>query len=72
MGSTTYQRGRSAGSSGMVTIKKECVYRHRFKSRDEARIAIFDHIEGYCNPHRRHSSLGNLSPLERRHCSRAL
>jgi len=56
----------------MVTIKKECVYRHRFKSRDEARIAIFDHIEGYCNPHRRHSSLGNLSPLERRHCSRAL
>ena len=29
----------------------------------EARMAIFDFIEGWYNPHRRHSSLGYLSPI---------
>jgi len=43
---------------------KECVHRHRFKTRDEARFEIFRYIEGFYNPHRRHSSLGNLSPAE--------
>ena len=28
-----------------------------------ARMAIFDFIEGFYNPHRRHSGLGNLSPV---------
>lgn len=38
--------------------------RRRFKTRDEARFEIFGYIEGCYNPHRRHSSLGNLSPAE--------
>jgi hypothetical protein len=42
----------------MSTIKNELVNRHRFKSRDEARLAVFSFIEGFYNPHRRHSSLG--------------
>ena len=29
-----------------------------------ARRAIFDYIEGWYNPHRRHSALGYLSPAE--------
>ena len=29
----------------------------------EARMAIFEYIEGWYNPHRRHSGLGYLSPL---------
>ena len=32
-------------------------------TRDEARLAIFDHIETFYNPSRRHSSLGYLSPV---------
>ena len=35
----------------------------------EARMAVFDFIEGWYNPHRRHSGLGYLSPIsyEQRH-----
>jgi putative transposase len=28
-----------------------------------ARLAVFDHLEGWYNPRRRHSALGYLSPL---------
>jgi putative transposase len=47
----------------MATIKKECVHRHRLKTRDEARFAIFGYIERFYNPVCRHSTLGNLSPV---------
>lgn len=50
--------------SVMATIKRECVHRHRFKTRDEVRLAVFTYVEGFYNPHRRHSTLGNLSPVE--------
>jgi putative transposase len=50
--------------SVMATIKKECIYRDSFKTRDAARLAVFRYIEGFYNPHRRHSSLGLLSPAE--------
>jgi len=33
-------------------------------SREEARRAIFDYIEGFYNPRRRHSALRYLSPAE--------
>ena len=38
--------------------------RVRFRTQSEARIAIFDFIEGFYNPRRRHSALGYLSPIE--------
>lgn len=64
MGETGMPHDNAVTESVMATIKKECVHRHRFKTRDEARFAIFRYIEGFYNPHRRHSSLGNLSPAE--------
>lgn len=64
MGETGVPHDNAVTESVMATIKKECVHRHRFKTRDEARFAIFRYIEGFYNPHRRHSSLGNLSPAE--------
>jgi putative transposase len=64
MGETGMPHDNAVTESVMATIKKDCVHRHRFKTRDEARFAIFDYIEGFYNPHRRHSSLGNLSPAE--------
>ena len=36
----------------------------RFTTRDQARLAVFDYIETFYNPRRRHSSLGNSSPDE--------
>jgi transposase InsO family protein len=42
-----------------------------FTSRDHARIGVFDFIEGFYNPRRRHSALGYLSP-ERYEATRAI
>ena len=51
-----------------ATLEYELLAQHRFKTQAEASLAIFDLIEGYYNPHRRHSALGYLSPnnFERR------
>ena len=38
--------------------------RRRFRSHSEARMAVFQFIEGFYNPSRRHSALGYLSPIE--------
>jgi len=48
----------------MATIKTELVHRRRFKTQDEARLALFRYIEGFYNPLRRHSALGYKSPVE--------
>ena len=64
MGSVGAPGDNAVTESVMATIKKECVHRHTFKTRDSARFAIFRYIEGFYNPHRRHSSIGDLSPAE--------
>lgn len=46
------------------SIKTELVYRKNFKTRDEAKRAIFEWIETWYNRERRHSSLGYMSPVE--------
>jgi putative transposase len=50
--------------SFFATLKTECFANQIPKSRREAKLILFDYIEGFYNPHRRHSSLGNRSPLE--------
>jgi putative transposase len=42
----------------------EWIKRHRYQSRDQARLSIFRYIETFYNPRRRHSSLGGVSPDE--------
>lgn len=64
MGETGVPHDNAVTESVMATIKKECVHRHTFKTRDQARFEVFGYIEGFYNPYRRHSSLGNLSPAE--------
>lgn len=46
------------------TLKIECVFRNHFKTRAQARLAVFDFIECFYNPRRRHSSIGYLSPVD--------
>jgi putative transposase len=50
--------------SFFATLECELIDRHRFRSHSEARMAIFQFIEGFYNPSRRHSALGYLSPIE--------
>jgi putative transposase len=51
-----------------ATLECELLAFNRFKTHREAASAIFDFIEGWYNPHRKHSALGYLSPnnFERR------
>jgi putative transposase len=44
--------------------KTELIDRRPFRSHSEARMAVFQFIEGFYNPARRHSALGYLSPTE--------
>jgi transposase InsO family protein len=46
------------------TLKKELVHRTRFKTREQARAAIFEFIEVFYNRTRMHSLLGYMSPAE--------
>ncbi|MGH8572910.1 MAG: IS3 family transposase [Gammaproteobacteria bacterium] len=54
----------AAMESFFSTLKIERVNRTRYRTRDEARANIFDYIERFYNPRRRHSTLGQLSPVE--------
>lgn len=47
-----------------ATLECELLVKHRFKDQREAALAVFDFIEGWYNPHRRHTSIGNISPME--------
>ena len=54
--------------SFFATLECELLDRHSFRTQAEARMAVFDFIEGWYNPQRRHSSIGYVSPavFERR------
>jgi putative transposase len=49
--------------SFFATLECELLDRQTFLTHGAARTAIFDYIEGFYNPHRRHSALAYLSPL---------
>ena len=49
--------------SFVATLKAECLAGEIPPTRAVARLVIFDYIETFYNPHRRHSALGYRSPL---------
>jgi putative transposase len=65
----------SMGSSGdgfdnalcesfFATLECELLDRRRFQTQTEARMAVFEFIEGWYNPHRKHSALDYRSPMQ--------
>jgi putative transposase len=74
MGSVGDAYDNAMCESFFATLECELLDRHRFKAPAEARGAVFAFIEGFYNPHRRHSSIGYLSPIdyERRHQATAV
>jgi putative transposase len=71
MGSVGDCFDNAMAESFFATLECELIDRRRFKTHSEAEIAVFDFIEGWYNPQRRHSSLGYLSPIkyEQRHAN---
>jgi len=64
MGKAGSALDNAISESFVASLKAELLYRHRFLSREAARTAVFDYIEGFYNRMRRHSSLGYLSPSD--------
>ena len=64
MGSVADAYDNSMAESFVSTLKRELIHRRSWPSRQTARTAIFEYIEGFYNTRRRHSALGNLSPRE--------
>jgi transposase InsO family protein len=45
------------------SLKAELIWRHTWTTRRETETALFQYINGFYNPRRRHSALGWKSPL---------
>lgn len=54
----------AVAESFFSNLKNEWVHHHDFKTRDEARLAIFDYIECFYNRNRIHQTLGYRTPDE--------
>ena len=63
MGSVGDAYDNAMCESFFATLECELLDRHRFKTQVEVRLAVFEFIEGWYNPHRRHSALDYQSPL---------
>jgi putative transposase len=64
MGSVGDAYDNAMCESFFATLETELLNRTSFKTQVEARTAIFEFIEGWYNPHRRHSALHYLSPID--------
>ena len=58
MGSVGDAYDNALCESFFATLECELLDRKRFQTQAEAKMAVFDFIEGFYNPRRRHSSLG--------------
>jgi len=63
MGSVGDCYDNAMAESFFATLECELLDRCRFKNHAEARMAVFEFIEGWYNPHRRHSSIDYHSPM---------
>jgi len=63
MGSVGDAYDNAMCESFFATLECELLDRQRFHTQADARLAIFDFIEGWYNPRRRHSALEYLSPM---------
>lgn len=64
MGSVGDAYDNAMAESFFATLECELIERSTFRSHTDAQAAIFEFIEGWYNPQRRHSSLGYLSPIQ--------
>jgi putative transposase len=54
----------AAMESFFSSLETERTARKLYRTRDEAKADVFDYVARFCNPKRRHSTIGYLSPME--------
>lgn len=54
----------AAMESFFSTLKTERLGRRQYRTRNELRADVFDYIERFYNPKRRHSTIGYISPIQ--------
>ncbi len=64
MGTVGDAYDNALAESFFATLECELIDRERFVTREEARTKVFDYLETWYNPRRRHSALDYLSPME--------
>jgi putative transposase len=64
MGSRGDAYDNAVAESFFATLKKELVHRRSWPTRRELVSEVFEYIEAFYNPTRRHSTLGFLSPAQ--------
>lgn len=65
MSAAGYCYDNAFAESAFASLKAELPgAEHPFPCKQAARLAIFDYIETFYNPHRRHTSLGSISPFD--------
>jgi putative transposase len=64
MGSVGDAYDNAMCESFFATLECELLQQRRFQTQAEARIAVFEFIEGFYNLRRRHSAIGYLSPFD--------
>ena len=64
MGSAGDCYDNALAESFFATLECELLERRTFRTREEATRAVFEYLEGWYNPCRRHSSIGQVSPMK--------
>ena len=54
----------AAAESFFSSLKMERVRGKVYRTRDQARADVFDYVERFYNPNRRHSTIGYMSPIQ--------
>lgn len=63
MGSVGDAYDNALCESFFASLECELLDRHTLRNHAEARLALFKYIEGWYNPHRRHSAFDYQSPV---------
>lgn len=64
MGSISDAYDNALAESFIASLKTELLHGRSWPTRESVRVAVFEYIETFYNPRRRHSALGYLSPME--------
>jgi transposase InsO family protein len=54
----------AVAESFFKSLKTELIYHADYATKKQAKLAVFEYIEGWYNRKRRHSALGNRSPQQ--------